>query len=261
MGPITAPAGTTFIRLTYFTSETNGMFVNGALPASYLAYGSSSGSSSGWLVENSFANLPGAQTSTAGTCTDANALISPSGVFYLLMRSNLTDGNMHVTIDGVTATDTLTGHTSITGNWTGDNANGTSVSGAAARYVTTPGFHSISVVWESATVAPYAFVFPQPHTRGKSAPVYVVGGMGPSFGLTHSVGYAQVQAISFAMSNQLVQDGLDAPFVDNSQLDQNGYSGVAYGGCPASQNPPLHGNDCINAQIAGNFEAVINGTP
>ena len=261
VGPLTAPAGAAFFRMTYFTSETNGMFVNGTtIPTTYIAFAATP-SSSAWLVENSFPNLPGAQISAAGTCTDATALVSPSGVFYLLMRSNLTDGNMHVTIDGVTATDTLTGLTSITGNWTGDNANGTTVSGAAARYVTTPGFHSIAVVWESGAIAPYAFVFPQPRTRGKSAPVYVVGGMGTSYGLTHAAPYAQIQTIALGMSKQLTADGLDTPFVDISQLDPNGFNSVAYGACPASQAPPLHGNDCINAQMAGYFEAVTNGVP
>ena len=64
VGSLTAPAGAAFYRHTYFTSETNGMVVNGTtVPATYLPYGAGTGSGSGWLVENSFAYIAGADFS------------------------------------------------------------------------------------------------------------------------------------------------------------------------------------------------------
>lgn len=210
--------------------------------------------------DTTFANANG-KTCGTGTCTFTySGVVGQTGVVYLWYAMRATGGTVTTSIDGATAIDTVTNATSVTTAWGYAPVNNP-VSVGMARFVTTPGTHSIAV---SATAGATLIGFGFPTTirnRGVSSPRIFMGGTAklPSATLAATQVFNNA---SIAVSQRLVADGLDVPFVDllnayNASLD---FVAAATQNCPASTQSN-HPNNCGHRDAAGAWEANINAVP
>ena len=211
-------------------------------------------------VDTTYPFANGKNCST-GSCTFTySAVVGQSGVIYLWYAMAATGGTVSATVDGAAATDTVTNSVAFNTAWSYAAANNTTSAGMA-RYVTTPGTHTVVVTATSgATVLGFGF----PNTirnRGVSSPRMFMGGTAklPSATLAATQVY---NTASIAISQRLVGDGLDVPFVDllnayNPSLD---FVSTATQNCPAA-TAGNHPNNCGHRDAAGVWEANINAVP
>lgn len=201
------------------------------------------------------------KTCSAATCTFTySAVVGQTGLVYLWYGMGSTGGTVSVTVDGAAGTDTVTNSTAFSTAWAYAPIN-SAVSAGMARYVTTPGTHTLVVTATSgATVL--GFGFPATlRNRGVSYPRMFMGGTAnmPTVALAATQVYNNA---SIAISQRLVGDGLDVPFVDllnayNPSLD---FVTSATQNCPASTQVN-HPNNCGHRDAAGVWEANINAVP
>ena len=254
--------GSSTAGLPNFNQNTYGAYSWGSMSSTnkILAGASGVASTGTTSTDTTFANANGKLCST-GPCTFTySAVVGSTGVVYLWYGMHSTGGSISVTIDGATATDTVTNSASVSTAWTYAPVNN-AVTAGMARYVTTPGTHTI-VVTVGAGSSFIGFGFPSTiRTRGVSYPRMFLGGTQkmPSATLAATQIYNNA---SLAVSKQLVADGLNVPFVDllnayNLNLD---FLLSATQNCPASL-AANHPNNCGHRDAAGVWEASINAVP
>jgi hypothetical protein len=216
-----------------------------------------------WTADTTFPMANGLVSSTAGNTLTYAAQIGPSGVFYTLFRMSASGGSFTISVGGSLCTDTVLGSSTITTAWTEAPRNHATTGGAArcfnAAWKSTA--QTIVVTVASGTVPILGFVFP-PETRyrGASAPKYFMAGVPPEQNNTNGTITSQYNAVSLAVSQQLVADGLYVPFVDVlGQLDPNlDWTSTTTQNCVASTSSPLHPGTCGHRHLSQVFESVIN---
>lgn len=254
------PSGTA--GLPNFNQNTYAAYAWGSMSSTNKILAGAAGVTIGGTTatDTTFANANG-KTCSTGTCTFTySAVVGQTGAVYLWYAMRATGGSISVTVDGAAATDTVTNATSVTTAWGFAPSNNT-VTVGLARYVATPGSHTLVVTATSgATVI--GFGLPNTlRTRGVTYPRMFMGGTAklPSATLAASQVYNNA---SIAVSQRLVSDGLDVPFVDllnayNPNLD---FVSAATQNCPASAQTN-HPNNCGHRDAAGAWEANINAVP
>ncbi len=248
--------------LPNFNQNTYAAYAWGTLSSTNkILVGASGVTSAGTTAaDTTFASANG-KTCSTGTCTFTySGVVGQTGVVYLWYVMRSTGGTISATVDGATATDTVTNATAFSSAWSYAPANN-SVSAGMARYVTTPGTHTIVI---SATSGATVLGFGFPTTariRGVSSPRMFMGGTAklPASTLAATQIYNNA---SIAVSQRLVGDGLDVPFVDllnayNPNLD---FVAAATQNCPATTQGN-HPNNCGHRNAAGVWEANINAVP
>lgn len=217
-----------------------------------------------WSADTTFANAHGLTSSTATDNLSYPAQVGPGGVFYVwyLMKSGT--GTFTQKVDGTLATDTIGSSTTIATAWGADAPTHQTVSVGVARFVTTRGSHTLLTTVASGTVTILGYGFaPIMRYRGSNGPRVMMAGVVPQQNNADGTNVITVNALSLAVSKQLVADGLNIPFVDV-------YNGVDYNldfassitqNCAASTSPPFHPNDCGHRHLAQAFESLINSMP
>ena len=245
-----------------FNQTTYAAFAWGSISSTNkVLIGAPAVSSSGTTVVDTTYPHANGKTCTSGSCTFTySAVVGQTGVVYLWYGMGSTGGTVSATVDGAVATDTVTNATAFSTAWTYAPTNSAKSAGMA-RYVTTPGTHTLVV---TATTGATVLGFGLPATvrnRGVSYPRMFLGGTAqmPSTTLAATQVYNNA---SIAISQRLVGDGLDVPFVDllnayNQSLD---FVTTATQNCPASTQAN-HPNDCGQRNAAGAWEANINAVP
>ena len=211
-------------------------------------------------LDTTYPNANG-KTCSSGSCTFTYAaVVGQTGVVYLWYAMSSAGGTLSVTVDGAAATDTVTNSTAFSTAWSYAPNNSTRSAGMA-RYVTTPGTHTLVVTATSgATVL--GFGFPATlRNRGVSSPRMFMGGTANQPIATPAATQVYNNA-SIVISQRLVADGLDVPFVDllnayNQNLD---FVLTTTQNCLASTQAN-HPNNCGHRDAAGAWEANINAAP
>jgi hypothetical protein len=222
-----------------------------------------------WSADSSFSAWAGEYSTTNGSTASAT-VYAPQGVIYVFYRTHraATGGQFSVSIDSSAATDTISGLSTINAysNWSGGfNANDAV---ALARYVVTPGSHTVTMTVTSATgasnyVGLAAFAAPHaPRGRGLTGPKVFAGGVIYQQDDANSSSTATFDGYNRADVALLQADGLDVTFVDvrkylNSTVDMGDAASAA---CPVSAQPGLHPDDCGHRHLADAFEDAINPT-
>lgn len=223
-----------------------------------------------WAADSTFANFAGIKSTTNGSTLTTTGYVSSNGVLYVFFGDYASSaGTFTVQIDGVTATDTVTGNTTLSTQYPASFSNDSYAEVVGlARFITTPGSHTVVVTVTSATSASnkvtiFAFGFPPAQRlRGLTAPKVFAGGLIRENADTNSANTATINALSQAGVNTLAGDGLDVTFVDVRQYVNSGLDmGAATAqGCTASNNSPLHPGSCGHRHLAQAFEDAINAT-
>jgi lysophospholipase L1-like esterase len=223
-----------------------------------------------WANDTTFANLTGIKSSTNAS-TASGSIIALKGVLYVYYGLFATSGGTFtVSIDGVVATDTVTGNTTLTsqpGTAYSTTAGITEAVGLA-RYVVTPGTHTVLVTVTSATNAANPVTFfgagipPLTKSRGTTAAKIFLAGIPYQNNDASSATTAAVNATNLSVATTLSGDGLNVVWVDvrkyiNSTLDM---TGTITQNCPASTSVGLHPNNCGHSHLRDAFEDSINPT-
>ena len=256
------PNGSGSAAVTAFEQNYYAAFAWGTLSSSYkILAGASPVTKTGTTAANTtFANANGLNC-TAGPCTFTltSQNVGNTGVVYVWYPMVLSGGGtISAKIDGTTVTDTVVGAAS-TPTLYGYSGNNQTLSAGMARYVTTPGAHTI-VVTVTTGGGILGFGFPgTDRDRGASGPRMVMGGTGQKPGLS-SVTTAAYNAASISVQVILTADGRSIPFVDLLNVyDQNcDFVLTATPTCPASQASG-HPSDGGHRKAANRWESVLNG--
>ena len=248
--------------LANFNQTTYAAYAWGSISSSNkVLIGAAGVTASGTTVVDTTYSHANGKTCTSASCTFTySAVVGQTGVVYLWYGMGSTGGTVSATVDGATATDTVTNSTAFSTAWTYAPTN-SAVSAGMARYVTTPGTHTLVVTATSgATVL--GFGFPATlRNRGVTYPRMYMGGTAnmPTVAMAATQVYNNA---SIAISQRLVGDGLDVPFVDLLHAYNPGLDFVmtATQNCPGSTQVN-HPNNCGHRDAAGAWEANINAVP
>ena len=168
-----------------------------------------------YTTDTTFANANGLNC-TSGPCTySTRFIVGQPGYVYLWYIMGATGGTLSATIDGTTATDTVTGLTSISTAW-GFAPNVQTKTVGLARFAASsasPGTHTIVVTASSGAVVIGLGLPTVSRYRGVTAPRIVMGGTHQKPGASGTATTAYNNA-SIAVQQTLVSDGLDVPFAD-----------------------------------------------
>ena len=236
-----------------------------------VAAGSSAPTLSGaWTADVTYPNFPGIVSTTGNSCVSVTRNV-PDGVFYLWhLKEYSSGGSIAVTVDGATATDTISGTSALTSiipiyiNMVNE------AFPALARYVVNPGNHVVSACVTSATgpandVHIYGFGFPPatPNVAATAPRVFLAGVNhfqdDPTDTLHPSLAY--LDTLNKQVAQSLATDNLNVTFVDiRAFVDPHlGMLGVVDGSCIASYNPGAHVDNCGTFSLEQAFWEAING--
>ena len=226
-----------------------------------------------WAADTTFATANALQSTTNGNTLSLTNIVGMNGVFYVwFSTSNSSGGLFQVSVDGTTATNTWTGSTTVSNvfsTFTGPaNVSGLHIP-QVARYVTTPGQHTITLTDISATNAAntvdvIGFGFPRSlRYRPATGPKVAIGGTPYQAANAQATYTATYDLWNREVAMQDIADGLNTPFVNiRAALDYNCdfLYPSAIRNCPAtlSGGPPYHWNQAAAYRVAAMYEAALS---
>jgi len=228
-----------------------------------------------WTADTTFATANGLQSTTNGSTLPLTNIVSRTGVVYVWYLQYATSGGTFtVNIDGTPATNTWTGSTSITTQYDAHmppaHVGLTVGIPTVARFVTTPGSHTITPTVTSLTgagniVTVIGFGFPRSFRyRPYNGPRVAMGGVPYQALDAQSALTTTFDVWNQQVAQQNVNDGLNTPFVNvRAALDYNcDYLSVSVGNCAATLagGPPYHWNQSAALRVAALYEAALNLT-
>lgn len=258
----------------YYTECQMGANAYAALSSSNtIAAGTSQTARTGaWAQDNAYPNFPGLVSTTQNSCVSVTHNV-PDGVFYLWYEKEYTSGgSLSLTSDGVQLTDTISGSSGLTSIIPVYINQTAASSPALARYVVSPGSHTIAACVTSPTgpvndVHVYGFGFPPavPNTAPTAPRIYLGGVLHAQDNPTDSGGVLPGLTVADTLNQQvahaLAADNLNVVFVNiRAFVDPHlGMLSVPDGSCNASANPGTHVNNCGTFSLEQAFWEAING--